>query len=118
MKKLKIDSCNVCPFCNAETNVCLRISPHRATELFPIPDFCPLDDDFDEGVLLTSGEQVQPPAVYEIDINKKYILAMAAMPSSEVRDKIKQSIADWLKSDNPILFLYGMGDGIKLVKVE
>ena len=43
IKHLKIDSCNVCPFCRPSDNACLRHEPIEAREtVYPIPPWCPL----------------------------------------------------------------------------
>ena len=58
-------------------------------------------------------------AVYEIDINKKYILAFEVMVSQEIKEKIKNDIAKWVADkDRPILCLFGTSQGVKLVKVD
>lgn len=58
------------------------------------------------------------PQVYEIDVNKKYILRMdSEIPlNPAVVERIVADIDEWLKGDRPVLFLYGLGD-VKLVRV-
>ena len=53
--------------------------------------------------------------LFEIDINKKYVLSFThPIPDMEMA-KMKKSIGEWLKSDCPFLMLFG---DVKLVKVS
>ena len=57
--------------------------------------------------------------VYEIDINKKYLLAFDNFIPDEAFDKIKEAIAKWLEDENrPILLLRGVEHGVHFVKIE
>ena len=57
----------------------------------------------------------EQPAVYEIDLSKKYILQFEKpLPMAEL-ERIRDEYKRWITSDEPILILFGK---IKLVKVE
>jgi hypothetical protein len=55
------------------------------------------------------------PIVYKIDINEKYAICFEAVFSEYDFQKIKDTIREWLKSDDPFLILHG---NVKLVKVD
>ena len=55
--------------------------------------------------------------VYEIDINKKYILQFSFRIPEPSMEKIRSDVKEWIEKENsPFLFING-GD-VKLVKVE
>jgi len=55
--------------------------------------------------------------VYEIDINKKYILQFSFRIPEPNMEKIRSDVKEWIEKENsPFLFING-GD-VKLVKVE
>ena len=65
------------------------------------------------------NEEEKVSDIYEIDVNKKYIIAFEYMLSDETMERIKNDVKEWLAKENsPFLFLRGVGNGIKLVKVE
>lgn len=55
------------------------------------------------------------PAVYEIDLTKKYILQIDEPLSMADMERLKQQYEPWIAGDNPIFFLFGKA---RLVKVE
>ena len=55
--------------------------------------------------------------VYEIDLNKKYILAFEKPVPMDELEKVSALVKKWIKDDNqPILILNSFG--AKLIKVE
>ena len=56
--------------------------------------------------------------VIEIDPTKKYILHVNRSFSVQTMEDIRNRISTWIKSDEPILVVFGDGETLKLVKVE
>jgi len=57
--------------------------------------------------------------VYEININKKYIIAFEEMIPNEAFMRIKADISQWLKDkDSPFLIIRGTGNGFKFIKMD
>ncbi len=57
--------------------------------------------------------------VYEIDLNKKYIMAFDDYIPDEQWEKIKSEMSRWLgDKERPILFIRGAKDNVKLIKVN
>ena len=55
--------------------------------------------------------------VYEIDVNKKYLLSIYGHASPEELLRLEKGLADWLADKSrPILLVNG--ERVKLVKVE
>ena len=56
------------------------------------------------------------PAVYEIDMTKKYIIALDQPLSANEFDHIRDVFTRWAKSDEPFLIIPGVK--LRLIKVE
>jgi hypothetical protein len=61
-------------------------------------------------------ERTEPtPDIYEIDINKKYLLTFDTPLSPDDVLRGQDIISNWIKSDEPILII---PSGARLIKVE
>jgi len=56
--------------------------------------------------------------VYEIDLEKKYILRLPDNLSTEEYIRIGDKIRQWLHDDNPILVITGYAELIKVSELE
>ena len=64
-------------------------------------------------------EDKHNPDVYEIDVNKKYILAFSDYLPEEARIRIKEQLRKWLEGNDAFCILHGVGtNNIRLIKVS
>lgn len=64
---------------------------------------------------MANGNDSTEPAVYEVDLTKRYVLRFGEQLSMEQVERIAANVDEWVKSDRPFLLIWG---DVKLVRVD